>query len=85
MSVNGVEDRVRSILCDVFGLEPDDVGPDTSVDTVEGWDSLQHLTVVLALEEEFAIQLDDEETVAAVTFPLITEIVREHLEMLEPS
>jgi acyl carrier protein len=38
---------------------------------------------VLALEEEFDIALDDEETVAIVTFPLITAVVLDHLGILE--
>ena len=84
MSADNIEERVRGVIADVFGLDPDEVGPETSIETIEAWDSLQHLTVVLALEEEFDIQLDDEQTVAAVSFPVITEVVRERLEMLEP-
>jgi acyl carrier protein len=83
MSADNVEQRVREVIAEVFGLEPQEVGPKTSIETVEAWDSLQHLTVVLALEEEFDIQLDDEQTVAAVSFPVITEVVRERLELLE--
>jgi acyl carrier protein len=74
-----VDDRVRVVLADVFELDPDDIGPETSPDTVEDWDSLQHLTLVLALEEEFGIYFGEEETLDLVTFPLIVEIVRDRL------
>lgn len=84
MSAENIENRVQAVIADVFGLAPAEVGPDTSIETVEAWDSLQHLTVVLALEEEFDVQLDDEETVAAVSVPAIAAIVHEHLELLEP-
>lgn len=83
MNAEYIEERVRAVIADVFGLDPGEVGPQTSIDDVEAWDSLQHLTVVLALEEEFDVQLDDEETIAAVSVPMIAEIVREHLEVLE--
>jgi acyl carrier protein len=83
MTSGDVDARVRSVLADVFGLEPDAVGPETSTDTIDAWDSLQHLAVVLSLEEEFEIHFDDEETLAVVSFPLITAIVREHLGMSE--
>jgi acyl carrier protein len=83
MSAEETDTRVRTILADVFGLELDQINADTSTDTVEKWDSLHHLTLVLALEEEFDIQLDDEETVAVVTFPLISAVVRDHLGILE--
>lgn len=84
MSADNIEERVRGVIAEVFGLDPQEIGPETSIETVEAWDSLQHLTVVLALEEEFDIQLDDEQTVAVVSFPVMTEVVREHLELLEP-
>ena len=83
MRADHIEERVRAILAEVFGLEAEQIGSETSAETVEAWDSLQHLTVVLSLEEEFDIQLDDEETVAAVSFPVITDLVREHLKVLE--
>lgn len=74
-----VEQRAREVLANVFGLDPADIGADTSKDTVKGWDSLQHLTVVLALEDEFSLQFDDADTVDLVNFPLIVAIVSERL------
>lgn len=85
MSTDEIETRASAILAEVFGLDPGQIGPDTSMDTVENWDSLGHLTLVLALEEEFDIQLDDEETVAIVTFPLIIALARNRLGILEAS
>lgn len=85
MHADTVDDRVQAILADVFGLDPDSIGPETSTETVEGWDSLLQLTVVLSLEEEFDIELDDDEAIAAVSFTAIVEIVRSHLQSLEPT
>ena len=78
-----IEEKVRSVLAEVFGLDPAGVGADTSTDTVEGWDSLHHLTVVLSLEEEFGIQFDDQETLSLVNFPLIVTIVKDRLGVSE--
>jgi acyl carrier protein len=85
MSAEEIETRASAILAEVFGLDPDEIGPGTSKETVENWDSLGHLTLVMALEDEFDIQLDDEETGAIVTFPLITAVVRDRLGVLETS
>jgi acyl carrier protein len=71
--------RAQEVIAAVFNLSASEVGPQTSMDTVEKWDSLQQLTLVVALEEEFEIQFTDEETVTLVNFPLIVEIVRDHL------
>lgn len=74
-----VEERVKEVIADVFGMDAADIGPETSPDTIESWDSLQHLTLILAIEEEFEIQMTDEETVSLVTLPLIVEIVGDHV------
>jgi acyl carrier protein len=76
---DAVEERVRAVMADVFGLDPAGVGRDTSADTVEAWDSLQHLSLVLAVEEEFDLQFGDTETTEMVSFPLVVAIVHEKL------
>lgn len=80
-----IEERVRGVLVDVFGLDAAEVGPDTSMDTVEAWDSLQQLSVVLALEEELELSFTDDETVEMVSFPLIVATVREKLGAPDPA
>ena len=71
--------RIRTVLADVFGVDVSEIDENTSTDSVEAWDSLCHLTVVLALEEEFGLHFDDEATVALVSVPLINEIVSSSL------
>ena len=44
------EDRLKQVLSDVFKIEASSIDDDSSVDTVEKWDSLRHLNLVLAIE-----------------------------------
>ena len=83
MSSEEIEERIRRVLSEVLDLDPSDVSADTSKETVQAWSSLQHLTVVLALEEEFEIQFDEDETLSIVSFPLIVAAVSDHLGMAE--
>ena len=46
---------------DLFGVPADRIGPASSPQTIETWDSIQHLNLVLALEERFGLQLSPEE------------------------
>ena len=46
-------------LCDWATVER--ITPETSPETIEAWDSIQHLNFVLALEEKFNFQLSPEE------------------------
>jgi acyl carrier protein len=54
-------DQVRSIASDLFGVPMDRITPTSSPETIEAWDSTQHLNFVLALEEKFGLQLSPED------------------------
>lgn len=56
-----IPENVRSIASDLFGIPADRITDQSSPETVEAWDSTQHLNFVLALEEKFNIQLSPEE------------------------
>ena len=54
-------DQVRGIASDLFDIPVDRIQPESSPETIEAWDSTQHLNFVLALEEKFDLQLSPEE------------------------
>jgi len=45
----------------VFDLPVEAITHDASTDTVEKWDSLGHLNLMLSLESEFGIEFSDED------------------------
>ena len=71
------EDKLKRIVADVLEVEPGTIGPDFSMDTVEQWDSLRHLTLVLAIEDEFGISVPDEEAANITSWPLVRLVVAE--------
>jgi acyl carrier protein len=54
-------DQVRSIASDIFGIPAEKVTAESSPETIENWDSMQHLNLVLGIEEKFAVQLEPED------------------------
>jgi acyl carrier protein len=54
-------DQVRGLASDLFGVPSDRIMTESSPQTIEAWDSIQHLNLVLALEEKFNLQLSPEE------------------------
>jgi acyl carrier protein len=54
-------DRVRSIAADVLEVPATKIAPESSPETIDTWDSVHHLNLVLALEQEFDLQFDPEE------------------------
>jgi len=54
-------ERVRSVASDIFGIPADQITAASSPETIENWDSMQHLNLVLAIEEKFGVQLEPED------------------------
>ncbi|MBR2740805.1 MAG: acyl carrier protein [Oscillospiraceae bacterium] len=56
-----VIDKVIAILCEQFELDENDITEDTSLVDDLGADSMDSLDITMALEEEFDIEIPDEE------------------------
>jgi len=56
-----VFEQVRSIAADVLEVEGRHLNADSSPETIETWDSVRHLNLVLALEESFGFEFSPEE------------------------
>lgn len=54
-------EQVRSIASDILGVPADKITAASSPETIENWDSMQHLNLVLAIEEKFGVQLTPED------------------------
>jgi acyl carrier protein len=70
-----VAQQVMQIVADVFYVSPDELSPASSPETIEAWDSLQHLNLVLALEEVFAVDFTPEEIAEMKSMALVAGIV----------
>jgi acyl carrier protein len=55
-----VIDRLLHVIADELKVAPDTLGAASGTDTVEAWDSLGHLNVILAVEEAFGIRFPSE-------------------------
>lgn len=56
-----VEERTRQLVAEVFGLPLESVTRATSHETVEEWDSLSVLNILMSVEAEFGVAISPEE------------------------
>ena len=61
------EEKVRSIIAEQLGGKPEEVTPQAKFIDDLGADSLDTVELVMALEEEFGIEIPDEEAEKLVT------------------
>lgn len=66
-----MKDRVFKVISQVMDVPPESVNEDSSPDTIANWDSLHHMNLVLALEEEFNVQFTDEQAVSMLNAKLV--------------
>jgi len=75
-----IEEQVKQILGDIFDLDPSSIDGATEKNRTANWDSLNHINMVVALEQEFNVSFDLSEIEAMVSFQDIVEIVERKLQ-----
>lgn len=68
-------EKIRNTMSAVFEVPVEQIDENSSTDTLDAWDSLRHLNLVLALEEEFDISIPDEEVGNIVNFKALSSTV----------
>ena len=71
------KNKILDVMSNVFDVDLSTLTENSSIDNVENWDSIRHLNLILALEEEFSISIPDEEVGNLVNFKLIELIINE--------
>jgi len=56
-----VEERIKSIIAEQLGVKPDEVTTEASFIDDLGADSLDTVELIMALEEEFGVEIPDED------------------------
>ena len=72
-----MEDRIFRVVSDVLGVPIEKVNDESSPDTIQAWDSLSHINLILALEAEFTISLSPDDVLEMLSVSLIRTIIAE--------
>ena len=72
-----VDERVKKIIGEQLGVEEDEVTPEASFVEDLGADSLDTVELVMALEEEFGIEIPDEDAEKILTVGKALDYIKE--------
>jgi acyl carrier protein len=72
-----MEDKIRAIMAEALRLPVERIGPDAAIGTVPNWDSTAHMRLMIALEDEFGIDLDESRMVEMTSLAKIRATVEE--------
>ena len=73
-----IEAKVNKIIVEQLDVEESSVAPDAKFIEDLGADSLDTVELVMALEEEFGIEIPDEDAEKIVTVKNAVEYIQEH-------
>jgi acyl carrier protein len=74
-----IEERVKEIIADRLGVDPEEVTPDASFVEDLGADSLDTVELVMALEEEFGVEIPDEDAEKIQKVGDAIEYIKSHI------
>ena len=78
MADKPIEQRVKDIIVEQLGVKPDQVTPEAKFIEDLGADSLDTVELIMALEEEFGIEVPDEQAEKLLTVGDVGKYIEEH-------
>ena len=66
-----LQERVRRVVSNIMAVPLESVTLESSAESVESWDSLRHMNLILALEQEFGVRFEDDQVVKILSVELI--------------
>jgi acyl carrier protein len=77
---NVLSARVREIMAATFAMDESDLPDDVSQQTCRRWNSLQHMTLMVAIEEQFGVRLSMADMAAMKSLPQIVATLKRSTE-----
>ena len=66
-------EKLEQIFRDAFGIEK--LTDDLSIDTVEGWDSMAHVALIMTLQKEFNVTITPQQAIELVDVASIKQLL----------
>ncbi len=72
-----MQERIRVVMAQIFNVDIDSITEESSPENIKRWDSLKHIQLVLAIEDEFDITFSDDDIPNLLSTRAIEDTVRQ--------
>lgn len=72
-----INDKVKTIVAQVLEVPVDTLNEESSPDSLDSWDSLKHMNLVLALEQSFDVTFSEEDITEMMSVEIIIATLKE--------
>ncbi len=69
-------EQIRTLLAEIFEVDVKEVSRETQFGDLPKWDSMGHMDLMLALENNFGVEINAESISELVSVPLILEKIQ---------
>lgn len=73
-----METKIQHVIATVLNIAPEMVTEESSSKTLENWDSLYHMNIILGVEEQYNITFSDDEILKLTSYKALAEAVKRH-------
>jgi len=70
-----LEQEVKAIMSQILEIPIGEINTATSMDSVDTWDSLRHMEIISAIEQQFQIEFEAEEAMDMTNLGVIMRIL----------
>lgn len=75
--MENIDEKIKEVMSAVFEVDTDAINEDSSQDSIENWESIKTLDLIVALEEEFGVTIPLEEVGNMTNFKYIKLMIEE--------
>ena len=72
-----IKEKIRKIIAEILNVDEKEIDDDTAIGDIQGWDSLNQLKILSAVETEFNIQFTPDVLMELEDFSDIVQAVKE--------
>ena len=72
------EKKLKEICSVIFEIDETRINEASSPENIESWDSMNHMNLILALEEEFGIKITDDDALDLLSFAELMAYISKH-------
>lgn len=76
--MENLEQRLKKVFSESLGVDQEIVQDTLEYNTISEWDSIGHMSLIAAIEEEFDIMIETDDIIDMSSFKIAKDIVKKY-------
>lgn len=76
--MENLEQRLRKVFSESLGVDLEMIQDTLEYNTISEWDSIGHMSLIAAIEEEFDIMIETDDIIDMSSFKIAKDIVKKY-------